>query len=511
MAFRYCLDPTVEQRKSMSRHAGAARFAYNHSLATVKAALDARKIDPTARVPWTRFDLINEFNNWKRSAEAGRVFIVDPAGTAAVVAVGLVWRHEVSAQVFEEAAVDLGRGLAGWSDARTGKRAGRAVGFPQFKKKAVSAPSFRFRNKHVPAKRPPIRVGDRGIPRSIRLPGIGRIRVRENTRSLRRLLRKDRARILSATVSEQGGRWWVSLACESSDLHPARRHPVRDDSDNTGWVGVDRGLSALLVAASSDGTEVARVTETPRPLSTGMRVQRRRARDVTRKQKGSARRARAIARLARHHHRVRNIRTHFLHQVSNALVNTHDRLVLENLNIAGMARNHHLARAISDAGWGEFARQVTYKQQWRGGQIATADRWFASSRRCSACGDINEKLTLADRVYSCRCGHRLDRDLNAAVNLAAWGERHHRIQVREPEARAPVKNVRGQDGSGPHTDVGETSLVEAETDTHSAPAGRAEDVREGRCLRTLRCSHDMLPGGDGTLLPRTERKTGGTW
>jgi putative transposase len=83
------------------------------------------------------------------------------------------------------------------------------------------------------------------------------------------------------------------------------------------------------------------------------------------------------------------VRRHFLHQVSNELVKTHDRIVIENLNVAGVLRNHRLARAISDAGWSQFARLLTYKQAWRGGQVVEADRWYPSTRLCTQCGDLN--------------------------------------------------------------------------------------------------------------------------
>jgi putative transposase len=125
-------------------------------------------------------------------------------------------------------------------------------------------PSFRLRNKHPAGGRSAIRVGDRDRPRSVTLPGIGQIAVHDDTRRVRRLLAKDRATILFATVSHRAGRWWVSLNVEAADLHPAHHHPPRADDDDGGWVGVDRGLSAFLVAATAEGTEVARITNTPR-------------------------------------------------------------------------------------------------------------------------------------------------------------------------------------------------------------------------------------------------------
>src|ERR1700757_560192 len=386
--FRFCLDPTVEQREVLARHGGASRFAFNQCLRIVKTALTQRRTDPGLEVPWTGFDLINAFNAWKKTEAAGRVFVVDARGGVEVAVTGLSWRREVCQQVFEEAAVDLGRGLKAWSDSRSGKRTGRRVGFPRFKKKAGAIASFRLRNKHSKGKPPAIRVGDGNRPRSVTLPGIGVISVHDDTRPLRRMITKKGAKILFATISYHGGRWWCSLNAEAANLHPLRHHPACTD-DAGGWVGVDRGLSAFLVAATIDGTEVARIGDAPKALAVGLTQQRRLAKSLSRKQKGSHRRKGAAARLGRHHHRVANIRRHFLHQVSGELVKTHDRLVIEDLNVRGMLANHRLARAISDAGWSEFARMVRYKQSWRGGQVIEADRWFPSTRLCPQCGVVN--------------------------------------------------------------------------------------------------------------------------
>jgi putative transposase len=200
-------------------------------------------------------------------------------------------------------------------------------------------------------------------------------------------------------------------------------------------------------------------------------VTRRLQKAVSRKVKGSVNRRAAAARLARHHERVRARRHYFLHQVSNLLVKTHDRLVLENLDIAGMLANHALAAAISDAAWGQLARQIGYKTAWRGGLVLTADRWFPSSKTCSNCGDLNQTLTLADRVFTCEtCGHSLDRDLNAAVNLATWGERNL-SQVLDPEARGQVTNAHRPGGSGPRSRASETSRDDVGTLTAPTAQG----------------------------------------
>jgi putative transposase len=468
--FRFCLDPTVEQHEALARHAGASRFAFNQCLRMVKTALTHRKVHPGVDVPWSGFDLINAFNAWKKTEDAGRAFAVGTDGVAEVVVTGLAWRTEVCQQVFEEAAVDLGKGLKAWSDSRSGNRKGKRVGFPRFKKKTGAVPSFRLRNKHPNGRPAAIRVGDNNRPRSVTLPGIGPIAVHDDTRRLRRMLANDRAKILFATITHHAGRWWLSLNLEATDLHPAHQHPARADGDQGGWVGVDRGLSAFVVAATANGDEVARIHDAPKALAAGMRQQRHLGKKLSRKKKGSRNRRQAAAKLGRHHYHVANMRRHFLHQVSNALVKTHDRLVIEDLNVSGMLRNHRMAQAISDAGWAEFARLLGYKQAWRDGQLVVADRWYPSSRLCPACGVIRGDLTLADRVFTCGCGHSADRDANAATNLARWGEKHH-LDPRTSKQRGRATNARRRDGADQHPScAGETSPVDAGTDVHTAPA-----------------------------------------
>jgi putative transposase len=327
-----------------------------------------------------------------------------------------------------------------------------------------------MRNKVSKGRQGGIRVGDATRARSVTLPGIGTVAVHDDTRTLRQMLAGGRAKICFATVTHRAGRWWVSVNVEAADLHPAQCHSTRSDGDRGGWVGVDRGLSIFAVAATEDGREVARVDDPPKALATGMHRQRILAKSLSRKQKGSHNRRDAAARLARHQQHLANIRRHFLHQVSNALVKTHDRLVIEDLNVTGMLGNHRLARAISDAGWGEFGRQLRYKQAWRRGAVDIADRWFPSSQLCSRCGVRNAKLTLADRVFTCVCGFSADRDLNAAINLACWPNMAYQ-DPRTPKHGGRATKARRRDGAGRHaTRIGETSPNDAGTDVHAAPA-----------------------------------------
>jgi putative transposase len=473
--FRFCLDPTVEQELVLRRHAGAARFGYNQCLRLVKQALDGKRRGAVGKVPWSGFDLINAFNAWKASAAAGRVLVAAADGTTTVQTTGLAWRAEVCQQVFEEAAVDLGRGLAAYTASRTGDRKGRRVGFPRFKSKRRTQLSFRIRSKTSATGRAGIRLGER-TPRTVTLPGIGTIAVREDTRRLRRMLAKGRAKILSATVSHRAGRWAVSLTCEATDLHDAVRH--QPDS-GTRWVGVDRGLAAFVVAGRADGTEVQRVDDWPRPSRAGMARQRRMARAVTRKPLGSNNRREAAARLGRHHARVAAIRKRFLHEVSNKLVKTHDKLAIETLTITGMLANRRLAAAVADAAWGELARQLTYKQQWRGGDLTPVDRWYPSTKTCAPCRTAAPAMPLHQRTFTCAaCGYQADRDLNAAVNLAIWAEQHH-AQVRDLHAGGPVTKARRGEGSGPRTRASETGPDDAGT------APTPSRVRSGRPRRAL--------------------------
>ena len=182
--FRFALDPTPAQAAMLARHAGASRYAYNQSLRLVLDALAAKEIDPAVVVPWSGFDLINAFNAWKKTEDAGRVFVVAADGTSTKRVTGLAWRHEVATQVFEEAAVDLGRALAAYSQSRSGSRKGQRMGFPRRKRKGRCHDSFRLRNNKGKGGSSRIRIGE-VCPRSVALPRIGTVRVHDDTRRLR--------------------------------------------------------------------------------------------------------------------------------------------------------------------------------------------------------------------------------------------------------------------------------------------------------------------------------------
>jgi putative transposase len=300
----------------------------------------------------------------------------------------LAWMYEVSKCAPQEALRDLDKAFANFFRRVKEKKAGRnvKVGFPRFKSKKHGLGGFRLTGAvHV-------------FEKAIQLPRLGLLRLKE-----RGYLPTSGVHILSATVSEKAGRWFVSLQVEMEVPDPLMAdRPV---------AGVDLGINRM--AQVSDGTYF----ENPRALKRSLIKLKRLQRVVSRRQKGSANRQKAVRQLARAHFRVANIRKDALHQATTFLAKTKSAIVLENLNVSGMMKNHHLAQAIADVGLYEFRRQLEYKGQWYGCEVLLADRFFPSTKRCSQCG--NEKtISLAERVYSCEhCGQVMDRDLNAAINL----------------------------------------------------------------------------------------------
>jgi putative transposase len=207
---------------------------------------------------------------------------------------------------------------------------------------------------------------------------------------------------------EPDGRWYVTFTIDTGDPQPfpAAGH----------WAGVDLGVTDFAV--TSGGERIANPRHLERKAQALACYQRRMARC----QPGSANRGKARAKVARAHRKVRSARADFLHRASTGLVRANDVIVIEDLNVAGMVRNRHLSRAISDVGWGEFRRQLAYKCQRYGRRLVVIDRWYPSSKTCSACGHRLAELSLGTRHWTCpSCGARHDRDINAAKNILAAG------------------------------------------------------------------------------------------
>ena len=226
---------------------------------------------------------------------------------------------------------------------------------------------------------------------------MGTLRVKENTSKLT-------GRILSATVSREADRWFVSFSVETHRKEP---QPIEGEA-----VGVDVGL--LTFATLSDGTKIS----APKPLNRSLKRLRRLSKKHSRKVKGSKNRRKSAYRLARLHRRVKNIRRDFLHKESTLLAKTKSVIVVEDLNIKGMIQNKRLARHIADAGWGEFTVMLSYKTEWYGSKLVKAPRFYSSSKTCSSCGYVMKDMTLSMRSWDCpQCKKSHDRDVNAAKNL----------------------------------------------------------------------------------------------
>jgi len=207
---------------------------------------------------------------------------------------------------------------------------------------------------------------------------------------------------------EPDGRWYVTFAVDACEPEPL---PAAGRS-----VGIDLGVTSLLVM--SDGKKIAN----PRHLERRARNLARYQRRLARCQRGSANRAKARAKVARAHRKVRNARADFLHRTTTRLVRGNDLIAIEDLAVQNMVRNRRLARAISDCGWGEFRRQLAYKCQRAGRRLIVTDRWYPSTKTCSACGFLLAGLPLKTRAWRCpSCRTRHDRDLNAAKNILAAG------------------------------------------------------------------------------------------
>jgi putative transposase len=289
------------------------------------------------------------------------------------------WISEVTKCAPEGAFVNLGKAFQGFFQ---NVKAGKKPGYPRFKKKGKKD-SFYIANDKV-----------QFDGKRVRIPKLGWVGIRE-------ALRFD-GKILSATVSKTAGMWFLSVNVESEVPDPIANGPV---------LGVDVGIKALAVA--SDGREF----ENPKALRAGQSRIRLLQKSVSRKQKGSQNRKKAIHKLQRQHYRVSCIRKDAIHKATTTITKSCSVLGIESLNVQGMLRNHKLAGALSDASLSEFHRQIEYKSRWNGVSVVRADPFYPSSKTCSACGSIKADLKLSDRTYECACGFKIDRDLNAALNL----------------------------------------------------------------------------------------------
>lgn len=322
------------------------------------------------------------------------------------------WYNEVSSRVTRNAIDDLDNAFKHFF--RRVKR-GQKPGFPRFKKKGVGD-SFALRESTK------FDVAGRTL-KIERLPG--RVKMRQPLRFT--------GKPKQVTVSQTAGKFYASVLVETEDYNP---HAPEGEA-----VGVDFGVKSLAVL--SDGT----VFPANQKIKANIKRLKRRQRRLSRKVRGSNRKAKARLSLAKLHKRVADQRRAVLHEVSDHLTRNYKVVCIEDLNVKGMAKNHRLARAVNDAGFGTLRRFIEYKATLRGGTVVAIDRWFPSTKMCCKCGKIHD-MPLEKRMMECECGHVMDRDLSAAKNILKFGLDTLTPDLkRAQESRKPTAR-RGKDVDG---------------------------------------------------------------
>ncbi|MFD7001121.1 RNA-guided endonuclease InsQ/TnpB family protein [Streptomyces mirabilis] len=358
-AFKYRFSPTDAQAAELSRTFGCVRKVYNMALAARTEA-------------WTQQERVNYnatsamLTAWKKTEE-------------------LAYLNDVSSVPLQQCLRHLQVAFTNFF----GKRAK----YPRFKSRKKSRRSaeyttsgFRFRDGKLTLAKmaePLDIVWSRPLP--------------------------EGSKPSTVTVSQDAaGRWFVSMLCEDPGVQPL---PVNENA-----VGIDVGLDHLLTL--STGEKIANPRHERHDRARLARAQR----ELSRKAKGDgANRAKARRKVARVHARITDRRRDHLHKLTTRLVRENQTLVIEDLTVRNMVKNRSLARAISDAAWSEFRSMLEYKAQWYGREVIAVDRFFPSSKLCSTCGSLQEKMPLSVRTWTCDCGTTHDRDVNAAKNLLAAG------------------------------------------------------------------------------------------
>jgi putative transposase len=358
-AYKIELKPNKTQIVLLNKSCGTARFAYNWGLAQRIKLYEAEKKSTSA--------------------------ITQHKELCAIKQDQFPWMYEVSKSAPQGALRNLDKAFKNFF---RNIRQGKPAGFPKYKKKS-SRESFSFDEKAYCK------------DNYAHLPKIGKVRLKEQ--------REIQGRIISTTVSKDVDRWYVSFTTEQDIPEPKIQ--------NGQVVGIDLGL--IHFATLSDGTKI----DNPKILKKYLKKIKKLQRRLAKKQKASQNRQKARIKLAKTYSRVRNIRQDFLHKLTTFLAKTKQEIVVETLKVSNMLKNKRLAFSISDASWSEFIRQLEYKTEWYGSSLTKVDTFYPSSKLCSSCGYKQDKMPLHVRTWTCPiCGITHDRDINAAMNLAAYNK-----------------------------------------------------------------------------------------
>jgi putative transposase len=408
------LNPTLEHVIYFRKACGVARHCYNWALAQWKQArAEGRRV--------TMRDLKREYNHIKKEQ--------------------FPWTAEVTKCAPEQEFSYLSQALSNYfrmkeegkqPKLKKARKDHEEAGFPHFKSKKRDRLSFYLNNDKF-------RVEGNWLS----VPKLGKVNMTE--------LFRFSGKILSATIFEQAGYWFVSISVEVTYEIPTH---------HGGTVGIDLGIKQL--ATCSDGMVVENQKHYRRHLG---RIQGL-SKGLSRKKEGSKKWWKNQNKLAKAHYRVGNQRADSLHKMTTSLAQTYSLIGLEDLNAKGMLANHHLAQAVSDASFFEVKRQLLYKSEQHGGYIQLVDRWFASSKTCHQCGWVKEDLTLADREWDCaQCGAHILRDSNASLNIK---DEAIRLVTGVPVvASSACEFACGAGRSGSLATTGETFCCEAGTEMAS--------------------------------------------
>lgn len=356
-AYKTELQPNNKQKTLLGKHIGTARYTYNWGMGRKDTVYWLNQL-PIEHIKYpTAIDLHKELVILKKT--------------------DLAWMYEVSKCAPQEALRNLDKAYINFFE---GKKK-----HPNYKKKKQGG-SFRLNG------------AIKTTQNAIQLPRIGVIHLKEYG-----YIPTD-AKILSATVSEKAGHWFVSVQVEEE---------INTPENNGGLVGIDL-CAGNKMAHCSDGV----IYDNPKAYKRFERKKKRIQREVSRKKLKSENWKKAVRKLGRLEHRVANVRKDAQHKFTTELAKTKSVIVIEDLNVAGIMKNNKVAKSIADVGMYETRRQLQYKTIWYGSQLIIADRYYPSSKTCSKCGNINHKLKLSDRIFNCPvCKFSIDRDLNASINL----------------------------------------------------------------------------------------------
>lgn len=359
-AYKYKLIPNQEQMETLSKYFGCVRFIYNWGL--------NRKIE-------THKESGKSINSLKLSREL----------TLLKQKKEFEWLNECSAVSLQQSLRNL--------DAAFSNFFKKNAKYPKFKSKKYSRDSVKFiRNVHFDFR-----------DWTVKLPKIGKVYLCKN-----RTFNQSTCKQGTTTVSrDHCGTYWCVVTVDDLQEMPSKAEISKDSS-----VGIDLGIKDYAIL--SDGRKFSN----PKHLENTNKRLAHLQKVLARKQNGSKNYEKMRIKVAKCNRKIANKRNDYLHNLSSYLVNNYKTICIEDLNVKGMQKNHHIARAIQDASWGEFTRQLQYKSDWNGDNIIYIGRFEPSSKTCSVCGYKKDDLKLSDRSWVCpQCGTKHDRDINAAINI----------------------------------------------------------------------------------------------